>query len=345
MTETASPPDLAAAGQWLIDHVPGLEPPLRFLPVHGGHSNITTRVSGRTGSVALRRPPYGVLPRGAHDVVREARTVAALAGTGVPVPEVRAICTDDAVIGAPFAVTAWIDGTVVGAPEQVAAVLPRPADRQRVADEMITTLATLHRVDPALIGTEPRAASYLERQLGRLGETWSAIKTRELAQVTELAARLLDARPRQPRTGIVHADFRLGNCMLSADGHLLAVLDWELAARGDVLADLAYLLNNWESADEPGTPVWMQTPPTRAGGFPERAALIERYQELTGFDTDAISYYRGFAAWRMAVIAEGVKHRYESGALAEAGVDYGYLERRVRDLLAQCDGHLRTSGA
>ena len=48
--------------------------------------------------------------------------------------------------------------------------------------------------------------------------------------------------------------------MLSADGHLLAVLDWELAARGDVLADLAYLLNNWESADEPATPVWMRTP-------------------------------------------------------------------------------------
>ena len=345
MTETASSPDLAAAGQWLIDNVPGLEPPLRFRPVYGGHSNITTRVSGRTRTVALRRPPYGALPRGAHDVVGEARTVAALAGSGVPVPEVLAICTDDAVIGAPFAITAWIDGTVVASPEQVAPVLPRPLDRQRVADEMITTLATLHRADPALIGTEPRAASYLERQLGRLGETWSAIKTRELPQVTELADRLLDARPRQPRTGIVHADFRLGNCMLSADGHLLAVLDWELAARGDVLADLAYLLNNWESADEPGAPVWMQTPPTRAGGFPDRAALVGRYQELTGFDTDAISYYQGFAAWRMAVIAEGVKHRYESGALADAGVDHGYLERRVRDLLVHCDRHLRTSGA
>ncbi|HLY33067.1 MAG TPA: hypothetical protein VKQ07_00915 [Jatrophihabitantaceae bacterium] len=33
---------------------------------------------------------------------------------------------------------------------------------------------------------------------------------------------------------------------------------------------------------------------------------------------------------------------HETGA---AGVDYGYLERRVRDLLAQSDEHLRTSGA
>jgi aminoglycoside phosphotransferase (APT) family kinase protein len=345
MTETTPAPDLAAAGEWLTDHVPGLEPPLRFRAVSGGHSNITTQVSGGTRSVAVRRPPYGALPRGAHDVVREARTVAALAASGVPVPEVLAVCADDAVIGAPFAVTAWIDGTVVGAPDQVAAVLPEPRHRQQITEELVTTLARLHQTDPTLLGPERPGPAYVERQVARFGESWEAVKTRELPQVAELANRLLDARPRQPHTGIVHADFRLGNCMLGADGRLLAVLDWELASRGDVLADLAYLLNNWEGVDEPGRPVWMQTPPTRAGGFPARDWLVERYAELTGFDVVPISYYRGFAAWRMAVIAEGVKHRYETRALADTGVDYGYLERRVRDLLAQSDRHLRASGA
>jgi aminoglycoside phosphotransferase (APT) family kinase protein len=345
MTDTTTPRDVAAAGEWLTAHVPGLEPPLRFQPIAGGHSNITIRVTGRTRSVAVRRPPYGVLPRGAHDVIREARTVAALAGSGVPVPEVLAVCSDEAVIGAPFSVTAWIDGTVVGAPEQVAGVLPDPADRRRLAEELVNTLARLHLTDPAVLGPERSAPPYLERQIARFSETFEAVRTRELPQVHEVASRLLAARPHQPRTGIVHADFRLGNCMLTHDGRLAAVLDWELASRGDVLADLAYLLNNWEGADEPGRPVWMQTPPTRAGGFPERALLIERYQELTGFDTDDISYYRGFAAWRMAVIAEGVKHRYESGALSDSGVDHAYLERRVRDLLAQSDRHLRACGA
>jgi aminoglycoside phosphotransferase (APT) family kinase protein len=210
---------------------------------------------------------------------------------------------------------------------------------------VVATLARLHLTNSEVLGPQRPAAPYLERQLERFGEAWAAVKTRDLPQVEELSQRLFDARPRAPRTGIVHADFRLGNFMLSTDGRVLAVLDWELAARGDVLADLAYLLNNWEGADEPGRPVWMQTPPTRAGGFPDRAALVERYQELTGFDIDGIAYYRGFAAWRMAVIAEGVKHRYESGALSDSGVDHGYLERRVRDLLAQSDRHLRAGGA
>jgi aminoglycoside phosphotransferase (APT) family kinase protein len=344
MTELRQAP-VAAAGDWLLEHVPQLRAPLAFRRVKGGHSNITVKVTGGDGGgVALRRPPYGALPRGAHDVVREARTVAALAGSGVPVPEVLAICTDEAVIGAPFAVTAWIDATVLGTPEQVDAVLPRPAHRRRVTEELVATLARLHLADPDLVGPARSTVSYLQRQLNRMTETWAAIRTRELPQVSELAARLLDARPTDPRTGIVHADYRLGNCMVGADGQLLAVLDWELCARGDVLADLGYLLNNWEAPDEPGPPVWMQTPPTRAGGFPGRGVLLERYTELVGFDTADVNYYRGFAAWRMAVIAEGVKHRYEAGVMADSEVDRGFLDRRVIELLAQCDRHLRAIG-
>src|SRR4051794_20648602 len=114
--------DLGAAAEWLSANIAGLPAPLRFARIHGGHSNITVRVTAANGrSVALRRPPYGALPRGAHDVVREARTVSALAGSGIPVPEVLAVCTDDSVLGVAFSVTAWIDGTVIGTPEAVAA--------------------------------------------------------------------------------------------------------------------------------------------------------------------------------------------------------------------------------
>src|SRR3954463_12628932 len=120
--------DLAAAADWLAAHVAGLSGPLGFERIRGGHSNITERVTSANGrSVALRRPPYGALPRGAHDVVREARTVSALAGSGIPVPEVLAVCTDDSVLGVAFSVTAWIDGTVIGTPEAVAAALPNTA--------------------------------------------------------------------------------------------------------------------------------------------------------------------------------------------------------------------------
>src|SRR3954463_738638 len=168
--------DLAAAADWLTAHVAGLSGPLGFERVRGGHSNITVRVTSANGrSVALRRPPYGALPRGAHDVVREAHTVAALAGSGVPVPEVLAVCTDESVLGAPFSVTAWIHGTVAGTPDAVAVALPTTADRRRITEQLVATLATLHLVDPHVVrpvrsGQQP----YLERQLARLMETRAA---------------------------------------------------------------------------------------------------------------------------------------------------------------------------
>lgn len=329
------------ATDWLCRHVPELTAPLQFEPILGGHSNITMRVTDRVGHrAALRRPPYGQLPRGAHDVVREARIVSALASSPVPVPAVLAVCVDETVLGAPFSVTAWIDGAALAAPQQVGDLLPTPDDRRRATDALLCALAALHQVDPDVVGP----ARPLERQIDKLSAVWDSVRTRDLPEVLELSTRLLDAHPAGPRIGVVHSDFRLGNCMFGADGRLLAVLDWELAQVGDVLADLGYLLNNWEQPDEPGPKVWMQTPPTRAGGFPERAALIARYQQLTGFEVDDVSYYRAFTAWRMAIIAEGIKRRYASAAMVDRDIDHGYLDRRVRDLLAQADQHLRAIG-
>src|SRR3954447_22602196 len=137
MTETSDVArDLASAAPWLTAHVPTLRAPLRFERIRGGHSNITVRVTSANGrSVALRRPPYGALPRGAHDVVREAHTVSALAGSGGPVPDVLALCADDTILGCPLSVTSSIDDIVADTPDACAAALPTPANRRRVSEQ------------------------------------------------------------------------------------------------------------------------------------------------------------------------------------------------------------------
>src|SRR4051812_9039791 len=71
-------------------------------PVGDGHSNVTYLVRRGGREVVVRRPPRPPLPPSAHDVVREARLLTALAGTAARVPEVLAVCDDEAVIGAPF---------------------------------------------------------------------------------------------------------------------------------------------------------------------------------------------------------------------------------------------------
>jgi aminoglycoside phosphotransferase (APT) family kinase protein len=173
MTEALEPcGDIEAAADWLCANIADFPAPLRFQRIQGGHSNITVRVTAANDrAVALRRPPYGVLPRGAHDVVREARTVAALASSGIPVPDVLGVCTDEGVIGACFSVTAWVDGTVAGTPGAVDAVLPTAADRRRVTEELVATLARLHLAHPEIIGPLRAGPPYIERQLTRMMET------------------------------------------------------------------------------------------------------------------------------------------------------------------------------
>ena len=61
-----------------------------------GHSNLTYLVERDGARVVLRRPPPPPLPPSAHDMVRESAIVAALHAAGARVPEVLAVCAEDA---------------------------------------------------------------------------------------------------------------------------------------------------------------------------------------------------------------------------------------------------------
>ena len=71
-------------------------------PIGDGHSNVTYLIERSGAEVVLRRPPRPPLPPSAHDVLREARLLSALAPTPARVPAVLAVCDDDDVIGCPF---------------------------------------------------------------------------------------------------------------------------------------------------------------------------------------------------------------------------------------------------
>src|SRR6185312_7971172 len=110
-------------------------PDLSATPIGEGHSNVTFGLS--TG-VVLRRPPRGPLPPSAHDVLREARLLAALDPTPVRVPTVLAVCDDESVIGAPFYVMEEVEGAVIT--DSMPEALDTPDQRGRVADELVDSL-------------------------------------------------------------------------------------------------------------------------------------------------------------------------------------------------------------
>jgi aminoglycoside phosphotransferase (APT) family kinase protein len=307
--------DPERAAHWLVGHVDGLEPPVRFSFISGGRSNLTYRIDDGSGlgPLVLRRPPVGGVLETAHDMGREWKIISGLADAPVPVAPAVAFCDDVTVIGAPFYIMGFVAGRVV----DTAAVAEEltPTVRARAGFDLIDVMAALHRLEPGDVRLADlgRREGYIPRQLRRWSRQWEQSRTRDLPVVDEVHRRLAANVPVEQRTGIVHGDFRLGNMMLGVEGKIAAVLDWELATLGDVLADLGWLLSSWvEPGEETASGV---VPPSAAPGFPSRAALRDRYAAASGLDLSNLDYYVAFARWRSVCINEGVYARYRAGVM------------------------------
>src|SRR4051794_3291545 len=87
-----------------------------------GHSNVTYLVERGDERFVLRRPPRPPLPPTAHDVLREARLLAAVQDADVRTPRVLDACDDESILGVPFYVMEYIEGTVITTevPEELA---------------------------------------------------------------------------------------------------------------------------------------------------------------------------------------------------------------------------------
>ncbi|MBA4864581.1 phosphotransferase family protein [Streptomyces sp. PSKA54] len=313
--------DVPALQDYFERNVPEYAGPLTVRLMDGGRSNLTYEVADGTNRWVLRRPPLGVLTPTAHDMDREYRVVASLGGTGVPVARAVLSCTDTEVIGAPFCVVDFVEGTVLRDGDEAAA-LP-PADARRAAEALVDALAALHAVDATDVGLGDfgRPDGYLERQVRRWRGQWDRVATRTLPELDELHGRLARALPTSGAPAIVHGDYRLDNTILAPGDleRIAAIVDWEMATLGDPLADLGMLLMYWDPVCEPV--LGARHVPTANPGFPSGRELAERYAEKSGRDIEAVDYYQALGCFKLAVIAEGIHARYLAGQTVGTGFE------------------------
>ncbi|MEY3361124.1 MAG: hypothetical protein RL531_843 [Actinomycetota bacterium] len=351
MSTTSTPDgvDLDRLGPWFAANVRGATgAPLAATLIAGGRSNLTYVVTDGTTEWVLRRPPLGhVLPT-AHDMAREARVMGALRDTAVPVPVVLGFCEDVAVNGAPFYVMEKVDGVIHRDARSLAALTVDEA--ARVSHALVDVLADIHAVDYASVGLGDfgRPDGYCERQVRRWGEQWERSRTREIPAVDEVARRLRAALPRSGPPTIVHGDYRLDNTMMALDdpGRIVAVLDWEMSTLGDPLADLGLFLLYWGQSDAQviatGSAIGAQE------GFLDHDEIVEAYAMRSGRDLGELDWYEVFAAYKLAIIVEGINARFQMGkTLGEgfeamgamvAGLIDGALERAGRSSIAALRG-------
>jgi aminoglycoside phosphotransferase (APT) family kinase protein len=306
--------DVAALRPWFADHVDGATgAPLDAELIAGGRSNLTYVISDGTHDWVLRRPPLAHVVETAHDMRREYRVLAGLAGTRVPVPRVHAYHGDDDLIGAPFYVMERVEGRVLRTKAEMATLTPPEA--RACSERLVDVLAALHSVDYAAVGLADfgRPDGFLARNVARWGKQWKANKTRELPALDELGRRLDAALPASGPPAIVHGDYRLDNTMLAADdpSRIVAVLDWEMSTLGDPLTDVGLLLVYWGGGEQ-------LTTLTAQGvadlpGFLSRDEVVARYAERSGRSVEHLDFYVCFAMYKLAIIVEGIHARYLLG--------------------------------
>jgi aminoglycoside phosphotransferase (APT) family kinase protein len=305
--------DEVALDAWLRAHVAGYAGPLTVEQFKGGQSNPTYRLTTPGAQYVMRRKPPGPLVKGAHDVLREARVIAGLATTPVPVPAVLGICDDDAVVGSAFYIMSLVEGRIFWD----AAFSEVPIDdRAAYFDAMNATIAALHSVDPDSVGLGDygRSGNFFERQIGRWSRQYLEDEAAGRdADMDALVAWLPGHIPAGDESRIVHGDFRCDNMIFHpTEPRVVAVLDWELSTLGNPLSDFAYHALMYRMP--PDIVAGLGGADPVALGLPTEAAYVDAYCRRTG--RTAIpdwDFYVAFNFFRLAAIFHGIKGRVIRG--------------------------------
>ena len=307
---------LPALARWMDGQGLGVGAPLDGVTLLGGGTqNVLLRFVRAGRAYVLRRPPRHLRDNSNETMRREARVLAALAGTNVPHPGLIAACPDESVIGAAFYLMDPVEGfnATTGLPPLHAG---SPDVRNRMGLAMAEGIAALGALDYRECGLEGfgKPDGFLERQVTR----WQA----QLGSYTQFAgwtgpdqipgvdqvARWLEAhRPASFTPGILHGDYHLANVLFRPDsGNLAAIVDWELATIGDPLLDLGWLIATWPEHDEPAEADVAVTP---WQGFPTAKELAAHYAARSARDCSAMDWYVVLACFKLGIILEGTHAR------------------------------------
>lgn len=336
--------DLDQLTGWLNRAVDGFEGPLEVERFSGGQSNPTYRLRTAARDYVMRTKPPGKTLNSAHAVDREYRVMDALRDTAVPVPKVRVLCEDPAVIGRSFYIMDFVQGDIFWRPD-----LPEVARdaRRDHCDALNKTLAALHTVDPAAVGLSDfgKEGDYLRRQIERWTRQYLAgTEAGRIERMDQLASWLADNVPPPGGRSIVHGDFRINNVMFaSGRAETIAVLDWELSTIGDPVTDFAYHLmayrvpHDIQGGGLAGLDI-------AALGLPSEEDYIAAYCERVGRSSlPDLQFHVAFNLFRFAAIIHGIKGRAlegnasstrasEVGAALETYVDLAFEQARQAGL-------------
>jgi aminoglycoside phosphotransferase (APT) family kinase protein len=309
--------------------IPGCRGLVAAERLSGGASQETYRITLTTDEgerrICMRRAPGGVVPeeRVAPGLATEALLMRVARDAGVPEPEVYHVLEPADGLGEGFLME-WLEGEALGA--RIARSPDLAAVRPRLAYQCGEVLARIHGIDVTATGLDKRLQTNAPEQFVR--QTWERYQLLGTPQpMIDFAARwLLDHLPSNPRTTLVHNDFRNGNFMVDEHG-IQAVLDWEVAHIGDPMRDLGWICTNSWRFGVTEKPV---------GGFGEYQDLFAGYESIAGVPVDAghVRFWEVFGSFWWAIGCLGMAEHYRTGP--DQTVERPAIGRRSSECQVDC---------
>lgn len=282
----------------------------------GGASQETWSFEAGGARYILRRSPPSVVASPSSMAIgleTEAALMQAAARAGVPSPEVKYILREEDGAGRGF-VQSFVEGETLGG--RIVKDAAYAEARKTLARQCGDILARIHQIKDA----PPLPTKSPKDQLAGLYEGYKAENWPR--PVFSLAFKWLqDRTPDTSDDILVHGDFRNGNLIVGPDG-VRAVLDWEIAQRGDPMQDLGWLcVNSWRfgGIDKP------------VGGFGSREDLFAGYEAAGGgrVDPERVKFWEIFGTLRWGVMCTFSAVRFAMGG--DISIDRPMIARRASE--------------
>ncbi|WP_295679996.1 phosphotransferase family protein [uncultured Nevskia sp.] len=268
----------------------------RIVALSTGHSNETYLIEGIDR--ILRMPPSeeGLLPP--YDMARQHAIFDAVgkAAGGPPVPRMYELCTDASVIGDPFFLMQRFDGEAF---DHVAPDWMKRADADTVASmcsQWVGAVTALHRQPASLMPTGARSVA---QEIAH----WLNVAVQAEAEgglIDLLEALRADPPAASGPMTPVHGDPKQGNCLWQGP-RLQALLDWEMAAIGEPLTDLGYMLQFYDQGE-----VSFANAGFEIDGWWSREQVIDEWQRAAQRSARDLRRYEALALCKVtSIIALG----------------------------------------
>jgi aminoglycoside phosphotransferase (APT) family kinase protein len=273
--------------EWLLGRFEPRARLLRTWLLKGGVSAEVTGLeiaypNGRTEKLVARRHGAADRARNPNIAADEFALLRQLHAAGIRAPAPRFLDPSGEFFDTPVLVVAYVEGTP--------GFIPVPAGDQ--IEQFAAQLARIHALDLTRLDVAflPDHADAIAEQLRQRPATVDALS--EEARIWDVLAAVWPILPRNP-PALLHGDYWPGNTLWEGN-RLAAVVDWEDAAQGDPLADVAnarleLLWAGGAGAAEQFTQHYLSLAPLDAAGLPywELCAALRPARNLAAWGLDA----------------------------------------------------------